>query len=156
MNWIDFWNGTHSIYVCDKHRHCHHERISADIIARLHDRPGLVIDYGCGEALFAQQVAQKCSRLILSDGAPNIRKGLKERFKGDDNISVMSPEDVLTLDIKSVDCIIINSVLQYLPRENTEALIGSLSNLLTPSSHPIIPYSLIPGLCCILHGKSNS
>lgn len=92
MNWLDFWNGTHSIYVCDKHRHCHHMRITEDIIERLQDLHGLVIDYGCGEALFAEKVAQKCSKLILSDGALNVRHLLQERHKDASNISVVSPE----------------------------------------------------------------
>ena len=138
MNWLDFWNGTHSIYVCDKHRHCHHTRVSEDIIDRLQDQHGLVIDYGCGEALFAKDVAQKCRKLILSDGAPKVRDLLQERYKDASNISVLSPDDVLALDRGSVDCIIINSVLQYLPPDETETLLGSLSQLLTPSGRIII------------------
>jgi ubiquinone/menaquinone biosynthesis C-methylase UbiE len=138
MNWLDFWNGSHSIYVCDKHRHCHHARISADIIDRLHGPTGLVIDYGCGEALFAQTVAKYCRKLILSDGAPKIRQLLKERYQEASNISVLSPDDVLALDRGSVDCMIIHSVLQYVPQADAETLLGSLADLLAPSGRLII------------------
>jgi ubiquinone/menaquinone biosynthesis C-methylase UbiE len=138
MKWLDFWNGPHSIYVCEKHRYCHHARISADIMDRLHEQNGLVIDYGCGEALFAKKVAQKCEKLILSDGAPTIRHWLQERYKDASNISVLSPDEVLALESGSVDCIIINSVLQYLSVEDTEILLGSLTDLLSPSGRMII------------------
>ncbi len=138
LNWLDFWNGNHSIYVCEKHRQRHHERIGADIVQRLPPETGIVIDYGCGEALSAPQVASRCHRLILSDGAPSVRDRLSEWHQDAANIDVMSPEEVLRMDKGSVDCIIINSVLQYLAPEETRNLLQDLSPLLAPNGRIIV------------------
>lgn len=138
LNWLDFWNGNHSIYVCDRHKIRHHQRIGEDIIRRFNGRPRLVIDYGCGEALSAPEIAGHCERLVLCDAAPSVRQGLIERYHGDANIDVLSPDDVLALKPSSVDCIIINSVLQYLAPEDTASLLGSLSHLLAKEGRIII------------------
>ncbi len=138
LNWLDFWNGNHSIYVCEKHRQRHHERIGDDIVQRLPPETGVVIDYGCGEALSAHHVARHCGRLILSDGAPSVRERLSEWHQDAANIDVMSPDEVLGLEKGSVDCIIINSVLQYLAPEETQNLLQDLSPLLAPNGRIII------------------
>lgn len=138
MNWLDFWNGNHSIYVCDKHRQRHHERIGEDIVQRLPPRTGVVIDYGCGEALSAHHIARHCDRLILSDAAPSVRQKLEELHHGAANISVLAPDAVREMDAGSVDCVIINSVLQYLSPDDTEGLLKDLSPLLASNGRIII------------------
>ncbi len=138
LNWLDFWNGNHSIYVSETHRLRHHERIGEDIVKRLLPETGIVIDYGCGEALSAQLLARHCGRLILSDGAPSVRDKLSDLHQGATNISVLAPDEVLDLDEGSVDCIIINSVLQYLAPEDTQALLQDLTPLLADHGRIII------------------
>jgi len=138
LNWLDFWNGNHSIYVCDRHKIRHHEKIGEDIIRRLDGKPGLVVDYGCGEALSAPEVAKHCKRLIVSDAAPSVRQGLIERFQGNPSIDVLSPYEVMALTPGSVDVVIINSVLQYLAPEETEALLSRLAPLLSDKGRIIL------------------
>ena len=63
-DWIAFWDSEHSIYVNARHRDVHYRRIAQDIRAQL--PPGAaVLDYGCGEALHADLVADVARRLIL-------------------------------------------------------------------------------------------
>ena len=53
-----------------------------------------MLDYGCGEALSADRVAEPVSRLILCEQAPNVRVMLGARFAGNDKIAVRKPEDI--------------------------------------------------------------
>ena len=78
-DWIAFWDSKHSIYVNARHRDVHYRTIAQDI--RAHLPPGAaVLDYGCGEALHADIVADQAARLILVEPAPGVRARLKDRF----------------------------------------------------------------------------
>lgn len=56
MNWRDLSDGKHRIYVNDRHRTVHHRRVADDIVAVLPRKNAVVLDFGCGEALFAGRV----------------------------------------------------------------------------------------------------
>ena len=75
---------------------------------------GVMLDYGCGEALSADRVAEPVSRLILCEPAPNVRVMLGARFAGNDKIAVRKPEDIATMPAGSMDVIVMHSVAQYL------------------------------------------
>ena len=122
MDWRAFWNGRHSIYVNDRHRTVHYTRVADDIIALVRQPDAIVLDYGCGEALFAARVAERCGRLYLSDAAPTVREKLAARHAGDAKIAVLAPDDVARLPDGSLDLVVSNSVLQYLTVAEFEAL----------------------------------
>jgi cyclopropane fatty-acyl-phospholipid synthase-like methyltransferase len=129
MTWVDFWNAPSAIYVSDRHKDAHYRGISRNIAS--HISPGdTVLDFGCGEALFAGDVAKCCKQLFLSDAAPNVRTALEKRFAGIANISVLAPSDLNRLAPKSVDVIIVNSVAQYLSREELLQCIETFKSLL--------------------------
>ena len=77
-DWISFFDSDHSIYVSARHRAAH-ARITGDgMLAHL--RPGdRVLDYGCGEAAYAERVAQTASKVFLCEAAPNLRASLASR-----------------------------------------------------------------------------
>src|SRR5258708_39572573 len=77
--WIDFYDSAHSIYVSPRHRDIHFRRIAEDL-ARYVTPGTTVIDYGCGEALHADIVANQAARLILIEPAPGVRARLAARF----------------------------------------------------------------------------
>ena len=91
--WIEFWDTKHSIYVNARHEAAHFRRIADDIRPYAPER-GVMLDYGCGEALSADRVAEAVSRLILCEPAPNVRVMLGARFAGNDKIAVRKPEDI--------------------------------------------------------------
>ena len=80
-SWLDFWNGDTAIYACDRHRELHYEGVARDLSAHVPSPDSLVLDYGCGEALFAARLARECSRLLLYDAAPLVREKLRARFR---------------------------------------------------------------------------
>ena len=128
-DWIDFWDTKHSIYVNARHEAAHFRRIAEDI------RPyapagGTMLDYGCGEALSADRVAEPVARLILCEPAPNVRAMLGARFAGNNKIAVRKPEDVAVMPAQSVDVIVMHSVTQYLSARDFDALAKLFRRLL--------------------------
>ena len=123
MNWRDYWNQDTPIYSGERHKLLHYRLVANDIIGLIPSGDGVVLDYGCGEALFADRVAAKCARLYLSDAAPLVRDRLNERFGGNRRIAVLSPDDVANLDDASLDLIVVNSLLQYLSLDELRALL---------------------------------
>src|SRR4051794_19709814 len=121
MSWREFFDGDHALYVNERHKLLHGRMVARDV-ARLvgefspADRKPVVLDFGCGEALEARMVAAAASRLILSDAAPGVLAGVRARFAGDPVIETLAPEEVEALAPGSVDIVVVNSLLQYLPR----------------------------------------
>lgn len=123
MSWRDFWNGEHSIYVSPRHKALHYRAIASDLIAHIPSPDAVVLDHGCGEALDAARVAAACGRLNLCEAAPNVREKLRTQFGRLSNIAVVSPEEVEALPDASLDLVVANSLLQYLSRDELQALL---------------------------------
>lgn len=129
--WTEFWDTKHSIYVNARHEAAHFRRIADDIRPYAPER-GVMLDYGCGEALSADRVADAVARLILCEQAPNVRVMLGARFAGNDKIAVRKPEDVAMMPPGSMDAIVMHSVTQYLPGRELDALLTMFRRLLKP------------------------
>lgn len=133
MNWISYWNAAPSVYVSDRHKRVHYAAIARDLVRHVPRPDAVVVDFGCGEALSADIVANACGRLILSDGAESVRQGLATRFAGRPAIAVATPEELERTTPESVDLIVVNSVVQYLPLETLRAGLGTWRRLLAPN-----------------------
>ncbi len=131
-DWLSFWDKPHSIYVSARHRDIHYRLIARELAALLPSRQARVLDYGSGEALHADVVAAAAGELLLYDGAPNMRAALAARFAGDAKVRGLSPEDVERLPDSCVDFIALHSVAQYLPPEQTRALLVLFRRLINP------------------------
>ena len=143
--WTEFWDTKHSIYVNARHQAAHFRRIADDIRPYAPER-GVMLDYGCGEALSADQVADAVSRLILCEQAPNVRVKLAARFAGNDKIAVRKPEDVAMMPAGGMDAIVMHSVTQYLRARELDALLTMFRHLLKPGGvlvlGDVIPHKL--------------
>ena len=62
MNWRDYWNQDTPIYSSERHKLLHYRLIANDIVGLIPSPEAIVLDYGCGEALFADTVATRCAR----------------------------------------------------------------------------------------------
>jgi SAM-dependent methyltransferase len=129
--WIEFWDSKHAIYVNARHEAAHYGRI-ADEILPFAPPGGVMLDYGCGDALSADRVAEPLSRLILCEPAPNARLMLAARFAGNAKIVVRKPEDITFMPDGSIDVIVMHSVTQYLAPADLDALAGLFRRLLKP------------------------
>jgi SAM-dependent methyltransferase len=123
MSWRDFWNQDTPIYVSERHKMLHYARIAGDIAKLIPSPHAVVLDYGCGEALSADRVAARCSKLYLCDAAPIVRERLRTRFAGEPRIVVLSPDDAENLADACLDLIVANSVIQYLSLDELRAFL---------------------------------
>lgn len=118
--WADYWNTDNPIYVSERHKLLHYRFIARDIVALMDElalgKDAAVLDYGCGEAMSADFVAHRCSRLTLCDAAPTVRERLMEHFGANPKIAVLAPEEVEALPESEFDLIVVNSLIQYLSR----------------------------------------
>lgn len=146
MSWTDFWNSDTPIYVNERHKLLHYRLIARDIIRLLPGRDARVLDYGCGEALAAREVAGQCRSLTLVDAAPRVRDKLAERFAGVANVDVASPEAIAALPAASFDLIVINSVLQYLTKDEAATVFATLRDKLAPAGQLVLADILQPGV----------
>jgi SAM-dependent methyltransferase len=129
--WISFYDSKHWIYVNARHRSAHYQRL-ADAFLQHAPAGGVMLDFGCGESLFADRLAEPTARLILCEAAPNVRASLAGRFAGNDKIAVRKPEDVEVMTPHSVDVIIMHSVAQYLSPQDLDRQLGVFRRLLRP------------------------
>lgn len=130
-DWIEFWDSKHPIYVDARHEAAHFRRIAEDIRQYApEDGNGVMLDYGCGEALSADLVADKVARLILCEPAPNVRAMLAGRFAGNPKVGVRKPEDIAAMPAQSIDVIVMHSVAQYVTPEDLDGLFRLFRKLL--------------------------
>ena len=130
-DWIDFYDSAHTIYVNARHRDLHFLRIAEDL-ARHVPAGATVLDYGCGEALHADIVADKAGRLILFEPAPGVRARLAACWRDAPRIEVCGPDGLAALPDRSIDLAIMHSVAQYLTPEELDAAFALFRRLLRP------------------------
>lgn len=148
-NWIEFWDSDHAIYVNARHKAAHAAGIARDfhrhIAAAGKARP-VVLDHGCGEALYAEAVAETCGTLLLCEAAPTIRARLAERVAGLSNVRTLAPDEVAPGVIPPVDLVVANSLLQYLNRDELESLLETWKRVLAPSGRVLLCDVIPPGV----------
>lgn len=122
--WLGFWEGANRIYVNDRHRAVHYRQVADDILSVLPAGQRVtVLDYGCGEALEAARIAERVDRLYLYDAARTTRARLAERFTGNARIAVLDEAGLDGLASASLNLIVVNSVLQYVPHDGLPGLL---------------------------------
>jgi SAM-dependent methyltransferase len=148
-DWIAFWDSDHRIYVSACHRDVHFRTIAEDIASYVPSPAATILDYGCGEALYADRIAAKAQRLILVEAAPTVRAKLTARFGRDSRIEVKGPEGLAAVPDHSIDVAIVNSVAQYLTGPQFDELVASLRRLLRPTGLLLVGDVIPPHLSVI-------
>ena len=143
-DWIDYYDSTHTIYASKRHRDLHFEVIARDIIGYIASNETVVMDYSCGEALSAAKVADACRLLILAEPAPGVRGRLIARFAPNTKIRVRSLEDVRKMNERSIDLVVMNSVVQYMTPEELDSALAMIRRLLKPSGRLVLGDILRP------------
>jgi SAM-dependent methyltransferase len=136
-DWISFFDSDHAIYVNARHKQVH-AIITGDGMAEYMTRADRVLDYGCGEAAYAERLAQKAQTLTLCEAAPNLRERLKARVAAERAISVLSPEEVAALPDGSFDVVVMHSVSQYLSPQKLDELLTQFHRLLRSDGKLVI------------------
>lgn len=129
-DWTSFWDGSPAIYVNDRHKDVHYRDIAEQIAACAPHREARVLDYGSGEAMHADLVAAAAAEVLLCDAAPSVRGSIAARFAANPKIRALAPEEIERLADRSLDLIVANSVVQYLPPAELDALLALWRRLL--------------------------
>jgi ubiquinone/menaquinone biosynthesis C-methylase UbiE len=143
-DWIDYYDSTHTIYASKLHRDLHFQLIAKDIIRHITSKEAVVLDYACGEALSAAQVAEACGKLFLAEPAPGVRGRLIARFAPNTKIRVRSLDDLRHMQERSVDLAVMNSVAQYMTADELDTALAVVGRLLTPSGRLVVGDILRP------------
>jgi SAM-dependent methyltransferase len=145
-SWIDFWDRPNAIYVNQRNLDAHFECLTRDLQSFVPaGGKKVVIDFGCGDALGAERLAEGCSTLYLYDAAPAIRARLRKRLRHDPRIIVLDDGDLGQLDAGGIDLILVVSVVQYMGRDQLASLMRSWHRLLKPSGELIVADVIEPG-----------
>jgi ubiquinone/menaquinone biosynthesis C-methylase UbiE len=132
MDWKEYWNGPHPIYVNARHRALHFDRIAKDIAALIPSPDAIALDWGCGEADAADSVARACAKLYLFDTADSVIANLRQKFEKNPKIAVLDEAQLEALPDHSLDFVIINSVAQYLSHDQLDEALDLLREKLKP------------------------
>jgi SAM-dependent methyltransferase len=143
-DWIDYYDSTHTIYASKLHRDLHFQVIAKDIAGYISSPDAVVLDYSCGEALYAGRVADACGKLILAEPAPGVRGRLIARFAPNTKIRVRSLDDLRHMEEESVDLAVMNSVAQYMTPDELDAAFAVLRRLLKPGGRLVLGDILRP------------
>ncbi len=154
MNWRDYWNQDTPIYTGERHKLLHYRLVANDIIGLLPSPGAAVLDYGCGEAVFADRVAAQCGHLHLCDAAPLVRDRLRDRFDRNGRITVLAPDEVAGLADASLDLIVVNSLLQYLSLEELRKGLKLWRGKLKPDGRLILADVIPPDVSPVTDAKA--
>ena len=143
-DWIDYYDSTHTIYVSKLHRDVHFRVIANDILAYVPSPDAVVLDYSCGEALFAAQVAAACQKLVLAEPAPGVRGRLTARFGPNPKIVVRSLDELAQLPDQSTDLAVMISVAQYMTAAELEGAFALMRRILKPGGRLVLGDILRP------------
>jgi ubiquinone/menaquinone biosynthesis C-methylase UbiE len=143
-DWIDYYDSTHTIYASKLHRDLHFRVIARDIIGYIPSPSSVVLDYACGEALSAAQVAAACAKLYLAEPAPGVRGRLIARFAPNTKIRVRSLDDLRNMEAGSIDLVVMNSVAQYMTEDELNTAFTIIRRLLKPGGKLVLGDVLRP------------
>ena len=130
MTWRDFFDGDHALYVSERHKLLHADLVAKGVAAQIPDKNAQVLDYGCGEALGATYVSERCGKLFLFDTAPSVRAKLVAANVARANVVVLDEAGVAAIPNGSLDMIVVVSVLQYVGEAELARLLGAFHDKL--------------------------
>lgn len=118
------------MYVSRRHMDVHFKAVARDTIALLPSkRPLTLLDWGCGEALAAEDFVAAGVTLELYDPVPRAQNYLRSHIS-DARMHILTDDEAYALDENTIDVIFINSVLQYLSRSEFEKLLPHFHRIL--------------------------
>ncbi len=161
-DWLAFWDSRHFLYANARHKDVHYRLVAQAIAALVPSGEARVLDYGSGEALHADLVAEAAGELMLCEAAPGLRARLEKRFAGHSKIRVVAPHEIARLPEHSLDLIVMHAVAQYLTAAGAGALFALFHRLLKPEGLLVVSDVMSPEVtaatdaCALLRfGKAN-
>ena len=148
MTWRDFFDRDHALYVSERHKLLHADLVAKGVATHIPNAQAQVLDYGCGEALGAPYLAERCAKLFLFDTAPSVRAKLIAANVNRSNVAVLDEAAVAAIPDGWLDMIVIVSVLQYVAEAEFSRMLGTFHDKLKDDGRlvlaDIIPKDVSP------------
>jgi len=149
-DWVDYWS--RADYDADFWR-----RSLADYVERLrrHVHVGAdarVLDFGCGPGFLAPALAPHVAELWLADPSAALCEHARALTAELPGVRVVELTDSSALDALprgAFELVVVNSVLQYVPSEETPALLARLGERLAPGGRLVVS-DLVPRRASLL------
>lgn len=142
-DWISFFDSDHPIYVNPRHRAVHAGIVGDALLSYLPEGAAM-LDYGCGEARYAERLATAAGEILLCEAAPQLREKLAARHAGDTKIRVLAPQALADRPEASVDLVVMLSVAQYLTPAELDTLLAQFRRLLRPGGKLLLGDVICP------------
>jgi SAM-dependent methyltransferase len=150
-SWLAYWDAPNASYVSGRHKRAHYDVVFAGVRPHLPGRDGVVLDWGCGEALAAERMAEIAGTVLLYDAAASTRERLRELHGAHPRVHILDDDALSGLAIGSIDLVIVNSVIQYLGKQDLAAALTLLSGLLKPGRALLVGDVITPGTPTLRH-----
>jgi SAM-dependent methyltransferase len=145
-SWLSYWDAPNKSYVSERHKQAHYDVVFAGVRPHLPAGPdGIVLDWGCGDALAAERMAKLCGTVLLYDAALSTRERLRERCGGHPHIRILDDTALDDLPESSIDLVVVNSVIQYLSAEQFDETLALFHRLLRPGGAFLLGDIIGPG-----------
>jgi SAM-dependent methyltransferase len=144
-SWLSYWNSPNKSYVSERHKQAHYTVVFEGVRSSLPGAGGVVLDWGCSDALAATRIADLCGTLLLYDAAGSARERLSLRYANDPRIRVLTQAGLDAITKESIDLIIVNSVIQYLSPAEFDELLDNIHRLLKPDGIFLLGDVISPG-----------
>src|SRR5580692_224341 len=107
--WLSYWDAPNRIFANERHKLANYDVVLAGVWPYLPGRSGTVLDWGCGDALAAERIADQAGTVLLYDGAASARVRLRARYGSHSRIRILSDLSRDEVATESIDLIIANS-----------------------------------------------
>jgi SAM-dependent methyltransferase len=145
-SWLSYWDTPNKSYVSERHKKAHYDVVFDGIRPYLPtSTDGIVLDWGCGDALAAERIAELCGGVLLYDAAASTRARLGEHLRKHTRIRILDDTALEGIFGGSIDLIVVNSVIQYLSAEQFDTTLALFHRLLNPSGAILLGDIISPG-----------
>lgn len=145
--WLDYWHAPDKIFDHPAHMRRHFQRLADRF---LHHAPqvknGRLLDYGCGEALAAERFTAAGMTVLLYDRSDYYQKMVRKRLAGRRRITVLDDATLAALPERSLDYLLLCSVIQYVDERELHALLQYAQSRLKPRGLLILADVIPPGI----------
>jgi SAM-dependent methyltransferase len=150
-SWLAYWDAPNASYVSERHKRAHYDVVFAGIRPYLPGPDGVVLDWGCGEALAAERIADISRAVLLYDAATATRERLHHLHGAHPRICILDKAAIEGMEPGSVDLIIVNSVIQYLDDRGFAQALTLFATLLRPGAALLLGDVITPGTPMLRH-----
>lgn len=132
-SWLSFWNAPDEIFVHPAHMRRHFHRLTEGFFSYAPQvKNGRLLDYGCGEALAAERFSAEGLTTLLYDRSDFYRELVRKKYAGKEKITVLEDAALEALPERSLDYILLCSVIQYLSEQELQSLFQFARKCLKP------------------------